>query len=335
VKLGQGIYGLRRAFVAAGAETIVMSLWKVNDGTTSELMEAYYHNLLAGQGRATALREAMRSLRATKPHPHYWAPFIVLGRAPPERAGVHRPIGTGPPARRFSESICISSAHSRRVVSGGPHTQGRAEHPLEPCRGARNPLPVNRYTLTWRKKMKYSVLLMGLIAASTTAFAAADTKQVEPLDFDVGLLAPLPADEAPDTGGMVKLGPAAALSYLQVYAVGSSSYGGWKVLSDPYAYTTTEDHGGPILLVAVLEIGHGGSKFAKMAGSQLPSSANYFNESVCAFINGYPYGCSAGQTVIGWIRYFDVSGYQNGLFEYQNTSFNFPWNTMYDRLSIL
>ena len=49
-------------------------------------MEAYYRNLLAGQGRATALREAMRALRQTQPHPHYWAPFIALGRDAPLRA---------------------------------------------------------------------------------------------------------------------------------------------------------------------------------------------------------------------------------------------------------
>ncbi|MFY0584035.1 CHAT domain-containing protein [Cystobacter fuscus] len=91
VKLGQGVYGLRRAFVAAGAETVVMSLWKVNDETTRVLMEAYYRHLLAGQGRAAALREAMRSLRATRSHPHYWAPFIAVGRDAPLR-------GLGPTA---------------------------------------------------------------------------------------------------------------------------------------------------------------------------------------------------------------------------------------------
>jgi CHAT domain-containing protein len=62
-----------------------MSLWKVNDETTRELMEAYYRNLLAGQGRATALREAMRALRLTQAHPHYWAPFIAMGRETPLR----------------------------------------------------------------------------------------------------------------------------------------------------------------------------------------------------------------------------------------------------------
>ncbi len=86
VKLGQGVHGLRRALVVAGAETVVMSLWKVKDDSTRLLMESYYRNLLAGQGRASALREAMRSLRASRPHPHDWAPFIALGSNAPLRA---------------------------------------------------------------------------------------------------------------------------------------------------------------------------------------------------------------------------------------------------------
>jgi CHAT domain-containing protein len=86
VHLGQGVSGLRRSLVVAGAETVVMSLWKVNDDSTRLLMDAYYRNLLAGQGRASALREAMRSLRASRPHPHHWAPFIALGSDAPLRA---------------------------------------------------------------------------------------------------------------------------------------------------------------------------------------------------------------------------------------------------------
>ncbi len=83
INLGQGVSGLRRALVVAGAETVVMSLWKVNDDSTRLLMDTYYRNLLAGQGRASALREAMRSLRASRPHPHHWAPFIALGSNAP------------------------------------------------------------------------------------------------------------------------------------------------------------------------------------------------------------------------------------------------------------
>ncbi len=85
VKLGQGVYGLRRALVMAGAETVVTSLWKVDDETTRELMEGYYGNLLAGQGRAEALHGAMRALRQKKPHPYFWAPFIAIGQDAPLR----------------------------------------------------------------------------------------------------------------------------------------------------------------------------------------------------------------------------------------------------------
>jgi CHAT domain-containing protein len=65
VQLGQGVHGMRRAFIAAGAETVVMSLWKVRDDSTRRLI-----------------------------HPHDWAPFIVLGRDGPVRAltaGAPRP----------------------------------------------------------------------------------------------------------------------------------------------------------------------------------------------------------------------------------------------------
>lgn len=83
VKLGQGVYGLRRAFITAGAETVVTSLWKVNDETTRTLMEAYYGFLLKGQGRCSALHSAMRLVRQSHPHAHSWAPFIALGRDAP------------------------------------------------------------------------------------------------------------------------------------------------------------------------------------------------------------------------------------------------------------
>jgi len=83
VKLGQGVYGMRRALVVAGAETVVMSLWKVDDETTELLMDAYYRNLLSGKGRTAALRQAMHFIQQKRPHPHYWAPFISLGRDTP------------------------------------------------------------------------------------------------------------------------------------------------------------------------------------------------------------------------------------------------------------
>jgi CHAT domain-containing protein len=78
---GEGVYGLRRAFVLAGAETLVMSLWPVSDYVTRELMTAYYKGLRQGQGRGEALRSVQLSMlrRKGREHPFYWASFIQAG----------------------------------------------------------------------------------------------------------------------------------------------------------------------------------------------------------------------------------------------------------------
>lgn len=99
IALGQGVYGLRRALMLAGAETVVTSLWKVDDGITAELMTSYYGGLLDGQGRATALHEAMKKLRKTQPDPHYWAPFIAVGQDLPLQ-GVEPHGAVSEPTRR-------------------------------------------------------------------------------------------------------------------------------------------------------------------------------------------------------------------------------------------
>jgi CHAT domain-containing protein len=95
VRNGEGVYGLRRAFVLAGAESLVMSLWPVSDYVTRQMMTAYYAGLRAGLGRGDALREARlamlrRTSAASGPrsssssthphrHPYYWASFIQSG----------------------------------------------------------------------------------------------------------------------------------------------------------------------------------------------------------------------------------------------------------------
>ncbi|MGF1536933.1 MAG: CHAT domain-containing protein [Elainellaceae cyanobacterium] len=78
---GEGVYGLRRAFVIAGAESLLMSLWQVSDNGTAELMTRYYQRLQAGQGRSEALRETQLELMQTPEyaHPYYWASFIFSG----------------------------------------------------------------------------------------------------------------------------------------------------------------------------------------------------------------------------------------------------------------
>jgi MYXO-CTERM domain-containing protein len=97
VRVGDGVLGLRRALVLAGAETLVMSLWKVDDDATRDLMVDYYHRLEAGEGRAEALRKARLAMLASpgRSHPFYWASFIVSGDPSPLDAGAPRSL---PPA---------------------------------------------------------------------------------------------------------------------------------------------------------------------------------------------------------------------------------------------
>src|SRR5215218_8701411 len=79
VLIGEGIFGLRRSFILAGAQTLIMSLWKVPDKQTRELMVEFYRLLKKGQGRAEALREAQLEIKKNYPHPLYWAAFICQG----------------------------------------------------------------------------------------------------------------------------------------------------------------------------------------------------------------------------------------------------------------
>lgn len=81
VKTGEGVFGLRRAFVLAGAETLVMSLWPVSDYVTRQTMVDFYSGLKKGLGRAEALRPAQLAIlkRKGREHPFYWASFIESG----------------------------------------------------------------------------------------------------------------------------------------------------------------------------------------------------------------------------------------------------------------
>lgn len=79
IRSGQGVYGLRRAFIAAGAETLVVSQWKVDDEATKELMIGFYRHLSAGSTASEALHAAAQHVRTMRPHPYYWAGFVVIG----------------------------------------------------------------------------------------------------------------------------------------------------------------------------------------------------------------------------------------------------------------
>jgi CHAT domain-containing protein/Tfp pilus assembly protein PilF len=81
VRNGDGVYGLRRAMVMAGARCQVMSLWKVDDYATKDLMTSLYKEVLGGASVADALRTAQTEMTqdSQRQHPYYWASFIASG----------------------------------------------------------------------------------------------------------------------------------------------------------------------------------------------------------------------------------------------------------------
>ena len=74
-----GVFGLQRAFKQAGAQTIIMSLWPVNDASTQLLMTEFYRNWITyHQSKREAFRNAQNTVRAKYEEPYYWAGFIML-----------------------------------------------------------------------------------------------------------------------------------------------------------------------------------------------------------------------------------------------------------------
>ena len=82
---GEGVFGLRRAFQLAGAQTVVMSLWEVPDRETVALMRDFYSRMKAGIGSSRELQQASLSLMRARrerngaAHPFYWGAFVCVG----------------------------------------------------------------------------------------------------------------------------------------------------------------------------------------------------------------------------------------------------------------
>lgn len=79
IKNGEGVYGLQRSFQVAGVQNIVMSMWKVDDLATQELMITFYTELFSGKNVYEALSIAEQKTREKHPEPYYWGPFKLLG----------------------------------------------------------------------------------------------------------------------------------------------------------------------------------------------------------------------------------------------------------------
>jgi CHAT domain-containing protein len=76
---GDGVLGLSRAFLAAGARSVIVTLWKIPDEPTAMLMHAFYEALNRGESPARALRQALLQLRDRYPSPFNWAAFVPVG----------------------------------------------------------------------------------------------------------------------------------------------------------------------------------------------------------------------------------------------------------------
>jgi len=82
VKAGEGVYGLQRAFQVAGANALLMSLWKVDDAATQMLMSSFYTNWTKSGNKLKALKAAQAQLMANPKYkdPYYWGAFVLLGQ---------------------------------------------------------------------------------------------------------------------------------------------------------------------------------------------------------------------------------------------------------------
>ena len=100
---GEGVMSLGRGFMYAGIPSIVMSLWKMNDQSTSELMPLFYKNLSEGMRKDKALHQAklayLKNALPEQAHPFYWSGFVSLGDAQPIKSAYSifsmRNIGLG------------------------------------------------------------------------------------------------------------------------------------------------------------------------------------------------------------------------------------------------
>ncbi|MGC3948149.1 MAG: CHAT domain-containing protein [Chryseolinea sp.] len=80
IEIGEGVYGLQRSFLQAGAQNVLISLWKVDDNITRELMTQFYSYLMTTPNIHQALMSAQRDIRKKHDDPSAWGSFILIGK---------------------------------------------------------------------------------------------------------------------------------------------------------------------------------------------------------------------------------------------------------------
>ncbi len=79
LEAGEGVYGLQRAFLVAGAKILIMSMFKVDDDATQKLMLKFYQKWLNSGNLRQSFIDAKKELRLEYPEPYYWAAFMMIG----------------------------------------------------------------------------------------------------------------------------------------------------------------------------------------------------------------------------------------------------------------
>jgi len=77
---GDELVGLTRAFLYVGASSVIVSLWKVFDRPTKDLMRIFYENLKKGKNKVESLQIAQIEIMRKKPDFYHWAPFVLIGK---------------------------------------------------------------------------------------------------------------------------------------------------------------------------------------------------------------------------------------------------------------
>ena len=79
LEAGEGVYGLQRAFLVAGAKVLIMSMFKVDDEATQKLMLKFYQKWLNSNNMRQSFIDAKKQLRVEYPEPIYWGAFMMIG----------------------------------------------------------------------------------------------------------------------------------------------------------------------------------------------------------------------------------------------------------------
>jgi hypothetical protein len=170
--------------------------------------------------------------------------------------------------------------------------------------------------------MKIGKMLLGSVLLAMVQVACGPAEAEQPVEAGAPsplLQAPLKLEQAP----VQAMGPAPALSYLQVYAVISSNYPAYEYLSANQG-ATVQDHGGPEMYVVTVEYGYADSWYTKAQMNGMGLTEYRDSTHPQAIVD-------SSRTVIGWYKWWIANGHESGQFSYQARSINYPWNTMYDQ----